>query len=204
MKDKEAILDIVTEKASQLSTIAMLYRFSDERRSSHYRAQADALAEVRALIEGNEVAPDDWSSFDTFDPLTPWLNWTALVVQAFGGHTVRIYGTHAAGSDAYEALCREHESQLEDDMRCHLVSVDGNGLSPELHTSSEVRFAYALITEVGGDYECVCLYDSVEQAKASEAQFREDAAFNFEREDAYCTWLAVSLPRAKQVSGTSA
>ena len=66
--------------------------------------------------------------------------------------------------------------------------------------STEPRFAYAFVCETGQNYEHVSLVDTLEQIHALEEEFRTDCAYEFEQEDAYCTWLGVALPRLKKTS----
>ncbi len=197
MTNIKAILEIINDKEIQLSTLSTLYKGEDDSRVAKYEAQKDALEMLKSIIAGDEIEiRDDRTVIGEI--CSPTCGWTAFIVQAFGGHTVTIFGSPAAASDAMNEFCREHETQIEYDVRCHTVGVTVNDLSQGLQASSDPRFAYAFVYELGGDYGSVSLHDTPEEADAQVDEFEADNAYHYERDDAYCTWCTVALPRIKQ------
>ncbi|WP_054119186.1 hypothetical protein [Porphyrobacter sp. AAP60] len=122
------------------------------------------------------------------------LDWTALIVDAFGAQTAIIYGSYSAAWDASHAFTAVHGDAERDGINCEIASVDLSSLSANLLWSSSPRTAYAVIGEVGRNYS-VSLHDTLEEASSAVEQFKDDAADEYERSDASCCWSVVVLPR---------
>ena len=189
--DRNAIFEIISGIKEQRFILAEFYSNRDNELSKKCLAESRMLKTLLRILDGEK-------SFAKRHPVEQTarnrLDWTALIVDAFGAQTAIIYGSKSAAWDASHAFTAVHEGAERHGINCEIASVDLSSLSANLLWSSSPRMAYAVIDEVGRNYS-VSLHDTLEEASSAVEQFKEDAANEYERSDASCCWSVVALPR---------
>lgn len=187
----DSMFEIISDLQEQRSRFAVVYAGRDSERSKRYLTESRILENLLKTLNGERHFVERHPVEQT---ARSRLNWTALIVEAFGAPTATIYISKAAASCAWHAFTEMHEDEGYPDINCEIASVNLDRLSSKLLWSSSPRTAFAVIGEVGRNYS-VSLHDTLEEAESMVEQEMEEAAHEYEIYNASCRWSVVALPR---------
>lgn len=189
--DRDAMFEIISDVKEQRRRFAMVYADRDIELSKRYITESRMLKTLLRVFNGEKSLSKRHPVEQT---ARSRLDWTALVVDAFGAQSAIIHGSESAAGDALHAFTAVHGGAEREGINCEIASVDLSSLSANLLWSSSPRTAYAVISEVGRNYS-VSLHDTLQEAASAVEQFEKDAADEYERSDASCCLSVVALPR---------